>query len=266
VKYLLSCLLLTLLCILQVNAQEKSERDFENLTGPVHRVRVERALVTCDSGKCNEGKRILSIADTYDLKGNLVSSNRNRYDPKNPLLRLTHYPFGDEPAVVQTHKVTPFGDAYTYTFIFDDLARRSEWLTFLADGSFEGKAVYLFNSDGKLVEQISYESDLQVSDRTTHSYDEKGNEIVQTAYGKTGSIICVQLFDYEFDEIGNWIKQVRTIKKPHNGEMNVVWVAVYYRTIVYHRETSWINASPCDKCRDLTVDAGRAHSSLQMIA
>jgi hypothetical protein len=129
-EYLLSCLLLSLLCILQVNAQEKSDRDFENLTGPVHRVRVERALVTCDSGKCNEGKRIQSIVDTYDLKGNLVSSNRNRYDPKNPLQRLTHYPFGDEPAVIQTDKVTHSGDAYTYTFIFDDLARRSEWLSY----------------------------------------------------------------------------------------------------------------------------------------
>jgi hypothetical protein len=234
-KTLLLFLAYTFACTLQTYAQNGSDRDFENLIGPVHKVRLERAMFKCESGECVEGLRRRSTFDDYDIKGNIISSNRNRFDPNNPQDRLHRYPFGDGPPVIEKANVEPDGTVRgTYIYSYNNLSRQSEWIICRPDGSIEQRILNSFNFDGRLSEQITYDSNMQVFSRTTYAYDAKGNEIEWTNYDKDGSVTNVNLFEYELDKTGNWVKKVMTIKRPKDGQLNVEAIVVYYRTITYH--------------------------------
>ena len=100
-KSLLLFLAYIFILALQTYAQNRSDREFDNLIGPVHNVRVERAVIKCKSGECVEGQRVRSTFDSYDIKGNLVASIRNCFDADNPEDRLHRYPFGDNPSVIK---------------------------------------------------------------------------------------------------------------------------------------------------------------------
>ena len=93
---------------------------------------------------------------------------------------------------------------------------------------------YSFDLEGRLGEQTTYDSNMQIFSRTTYTYDVQGNEVERTDYEKDGSITNVVLFEYEVDKTGNWVKKKMTIKRPNDGQMNVGALAVYYRTITYH--------------------------------
>lgn len=220
---------------LQAYAQDRSDKELNNLIGPVRNVRLERALIKCESGECVEGQRRVSTFDAYDAKGKLITSNRIRFDGDSPDDRLRRYPFGDGPAVIQKVKVGPFGTPIgTYIYSYNNPGRQSEWICLRPDGSTEERTVFSFNLDGRLSEQTTYDSDMQVFIKTTYSYNDRGNEIERSDIEKDGSITNVLSFQYEFDRTGNWVKKVMTIKRPNDGQMRVEGMAVYYRTITYY--------------------------------
>jgi len=234
-KSLLLFLTYCFIFALQAYAQNGSDKEFDNLIGPVQNLRVERALINSESGECVEGRRLRSTFDAYDIKGKLITTNRNRFDADNPEDRLRHYPFGDGPVVVARVNVAPFGTLTgTYIYSYNGPGRQSEWICLRPDGSTEQRVVFSFNFDGRLDEETTYDSDLQIDSRTTYSYDDRGNEVERTDIEKDGSIINVLSFQYEFDRTGNWVKKVMTRKRPNDGQMRVEAVAVYYRTITYY--------------------------------
>src|SRR5436853_38435 len=71
-KSLLLFLAYIFILALQTHAQNRPDREFDNLIGPVHNVRVERAVIKCESGECVEGQRVRSTFDSYDVQGNEV--------------------------------------------------------------------------------------------------------------------------------------------------------------------------------------------------
>ena len=234
-KNLLLFLTFSFAFTLQTHAQKNSDKELDNLIGPVHTVRAERAITKCESGKCIEGRRGRGPFDAYDIKGNSISSSRNRFDPDNPQDRLHRYPFGDDLPVIEKVNVAPDGTLLsTYIYSYNNISRQSEWIVCLPNGLIEQRTVYSFSFDGRLDEQTTYDSAMQVFSRTTYTYDDKGNEIEQTSYEKDGSITSAVVFEYEFDKTGNWVKKVMTIKKPKEGQLSIEAIVVYYRGITYH--------------------------------
>jgi hypothetical protein len=234
-KYLLLFLTFSFASTLQICAQNRSDKELDDLIGPVHTVRVERAITKCESGTCIEGRRGRGPFDTYDVKGNSISSSRKRFDPNDPEDRLRRYPFGNTPSFKQKANIAPDGTLKnTYIYSYNNLSRQSERMIRRPDGSVEQRDVYSFDLEGRLAEQTTYDSDLQIFSRTTYTYDEKGNEVEQTNYWREGSSTSVISFEYEFDNTGNWVKKIMTFRKPKEGGFDIEAIVIYYRTITYY--------------------------------
>lgn len=233
-KILLSALLLTLVFAVAGYGQARSDRDFNNLFGQVQSVRAERARINCDSGQCEEGKRLRSTYYRYDREGNLLLYS-DCFDPDNPTARLYRYPFGEQSPLVRRENRAPDGRIIGIEiFSFDNARRQAERLSCDADGSMEQKSVHLFNADGRLVEQTIYDANHQVFNRTTYAYDTRGNELERTDYKGDNTVINVVLFDYEFDEFGNWVKQRMTVKRLTEDGLKSETLAITYRLITYY--------------------------------
>jgi hypothetical protein len=223
-----------LVCTPSVFPQNRSDREAENLIGPVRLVRLEKAVVRCKWWECTES-RAKGGLNTYDLKGSLVSSTATCYDPDNPEHRLRRYPFGDGPAVIRKEEVGADG-AITGTtlYFFNTPGRQSERITSRPDGSLEERIIFTFDLNGRFAEVTHYHSEMQVFARTIYAYDDRGNEIEVTTDEQNGAGRQIVLSEYEFDQIGNWIKRIMTIKRLEKGDLRVVATLVFFRTITYH--------------------------------
>lgn len=233
-------LLLVLICsfafVMEASAQNGADKDFLNLSGPVHTVRIEKAIFTCVFGKwLDSGKRAKGAYLEYDRTGNLADKDKSHFLREDPHERLHRYPFGDGPSFVEKNSLAEDGTLiYTYLYFFNNSSRQAETLIRNPDNSIDARTVYSFDMEGRLAEHITYDSDMQISGRSTYIYDDKGNQLEITNYEKDGIIANVLLFEYEFDSRGNWVKKIMTVKQPVNGEMKVSVYAPYYRTISYY--------------------------------
>jgi hypothetical protein len=233
-------LVLILICnfalVIETSAQSGVDKDLVNLLGSVHSVRLESAILTCESGKCvNSGRRAKGGFSEYDSMGNLTDKDRSRFSREDPQERIRRYPFGDGPSFIEKANLEENGTLiYTHLYFFNNLSRQAEWLIRNPDNSIKARIVNSFNMEGRLAESIAYDSNMQIFARTTYIYDDKGNQLEITNYEKDNIVSQVILFEYEFDSMGNWVKQIMTFKKPVNGEMQVSAIKPYYRTITYY--------------------------------
>ncbi|HEX8141291.1 MAG TPA: hypothetical protein VF553_01770 [Pyrinomonadaceae bacterium] len=223
-----------LILIIHANAQDKSDKERDNLLGPVHTVRTETALVTCKLDKCEEGGRVESLNDEYDINGRAVG-NRNRFIINDPISRMLNYPFDEN--IPEIEKPTYREDGtllYKDVFIFNNRERRSEWISYRADGSIQLRSIHLFNSQGRLTESRSYNASGILASWNVASYDENGNESESLSKKADGSLVHKSVYNYEFDLAGNWIKKKISVLVMKHGESVLEPYAVKYRTITYY--------------------------------
>jgi ketosteroid isomerase-like protein len=110
-----------------------SSKEQDGLTGPVHRVRTERARLLNKSGKLAEGARELLEATTYDLQGHRIESSyylirgglatgteEYRYDEKGNIVEMT---MRDPQNSIVSKEV--------YTYEFDAVGNWTKMNTFL---------------------------------------------------------------------------------------------------------------------------------------
>jgi TonB family protein len=74
--------------------------------------------------------------------------------------------------------------------------------------------------------------------REEYKYDQKGNVIDLTVRGKSGSVLSHQIFKYEFDDAGNWIKVTAAVEVFQQGKLSFQPAEVTYRTITYYPDSN----------------------------
>lgn len=74
--------------------------------------------------------------------------------------------------------------------------------------------------------------------REVYKYDDKGNISEMTLLNADGSLLSKEVYKYEFDSIGNWIKMTTSVAVVENGKIEFEPTEVTYRTIFYYLDAS----------------------------
>ena len=74
--------------------------------------------------------------------------------------------------------------------------------------------------------------------REVYKYDDKGNISEMTLLNTDGSLLSKEVYKYEFDGMGNWIKMTTSVAVVENGKIEFEPTEVTYRTIFYYLDAS----------------------------
>ncbi|MGZ8842499.1 MAG: TonB family protein [Pyrinomonadaceae bacterium] len=74
--------------------------------------------------------------------------------------------------------------------------------------------------------------------REVYKYDDKGNISEMTMLNSDGSLLSKEVYKYEFDNIGNWVKMITSVAVVENGKIEFEPTEVTYRTIFYYLDAS----------------------------
>src|ERR1043166_1962476 len=74
--------------------------------------------------------------------------------------------------------------------------------------------------------------------REVYKYDDKGNISEMTLLNADGSLLSKEVYKYEFDGMGNWIKMTTSVAVVENGKIEFEPTEVTYRTIFYYLDAS----------------------------
>jgi Flp pilus assembly protein TadD len=102
----------------------------------------------------------------------------------------------------------------------------------ITEGPRQMLEVTTYNLKGERIDNLSY----PVAGPTgteEYKYDDKGNVVEMTLRGKDGSIISREVYSYEADGVGNWIKMTTSLVLFEDGKLRYEPVETTYRTIAY---------------------------------
>jgi TonB family protein len=74
--------------------------------------------------------------------------------------------------------------------------------------------------------------------RETYKYDEKGNISEMTLMGADGSLISKEVYKYDYDSLGNWVKMTSSVAVVANGQISFEPTEVTHRTIFYYLDAA----------------------------
>jgi len=74
--------------------------------------------------------------------------------------------------------------------------------------------------------------------RESYKYDEKGNISEMTLVGADGSLVSKEVYKYDYDSVGNWVKMTAAVAVVENGRISFEPSEVTYRTIFYYLDAA----------------------------
>ncbi len=74
--------------------------------------------------------------------------------------------------------------------------------------------------------------------REVYKYDEKGNISEMTLVSADGSLVSKEVYKYEYDSVGNWVKMTTSVAVVENGKIGFEASEMTYRTIFYYLDAS----------------------------
>jgi TonB family protein len=74
--------------------------------------------------------------------------------------------------------------------------------------------------------------------REVYKYDDKGNISEMTVVSGDGSLVSKEVYKYDFDSIGNWVKMTTSVAVVENGRLGFEPTEVTYRTIFYYLDAT----------------------------
>ena len=74
--------------------------------------------------------------------------------------------------------------------------------------------------------------------RENYKYDQKGNISEMTLLNADGSLLSREVYKYEFDSMGNWVKMTTSVAVVENQKIDFEPTEITYRTIFYYLDAS----------------------------
>src|SRR6266849_9149107 len=74
--------------------------------------------------------------------------------------------------------------------------------------------------------------------REVYKYDDKGNISEMTVVNPDGSLVSKEIYKYESDSMGNWVKMTTSVAVVENGKIEFEPTEATYRTIFYYLDAS----------------------------
>jgi TonB family protein len=74
--------------------------------------------------------------------------------------------------------------------------------------------------------------------RESYKYDDKGNISEMTLVNADGSLISKEVYKYDYDSVGNWVKMTTSVAVVENGHLGFEPTEITYRTIFYYLDAA----------------------------
>jgi len=74
--------------------------------------------------------------------------------------------------------------------------------------------------------------------RESYKYDDKGNISEMTLMNADGSLLSKEVYKYEFDSMGNWVKMTTSVAVVENQKIEFEPTEITYRTIFYYLDAA----------------------------
>ena len=71
-----------------------------------------------------------------------------------------------------------------------------------------------------------------------YKYDDKGNISEMTLVNRDGSLVSKEIYKYEYDSVGNWVKMTTSVAVVENSKIGFEPTEVTYRTIFYYLDAN----------------------------
>jgi len=102
----------------------------------------------------------------------------------------------------------------------------------LTEGQRQLLEVTTYNLKGERVDNASYPV-AGTAGTEQYKYDDKGNIIEMTLRSTDGSILSKEVYSYEMDAVGNWVKMTTSLVLYEDGKLRYEPVEATYRSIAY---------------------------------
>jgi hypothetical protein len=216
-KFVCSILLL-FLCEGLIQAQEKSDREKDNLIGNVSSVHIYMSGFSNIDGIWVEEEKQHTEQHCYDRDGKR-SSVIQGYASSICTIPM--------PGVERKEEIRIDEKGFKVRTLSVDFHKSDFPLP-------PFKHVYTYNQQDNLLSYVVYEGTDAGRPKLLNSYNEKGDLAQAEYFDENGYLTTTQTFTYEYDAIGNWVKLIARRREP--GEAQEVPFAVRYRTITYYKE------------------------------
>lgn len=161
-----------------------------------------------------DSKGNISEEINYINVGSIGSRNAYVYDENGNISEELHYAHDDSFVSRKVYKYAPEG------YIAEEAVYHSR-------GKLLRKKVVAHDANGKKT-VVHYDGNGSTVDKQVFTYNANGNISEILFYKPDGSLDGKTTYDYEYDSIGNWIKQ----RDSHKGKAE--WLRVTRRTITYY--------------------------------
>jgi len=170
----------------------------------------------------------------HSPKGDVGSKHVYTYDEKGNRLSDTYYYYYGPKLTDSTEKTL---------FTYDEKGNKIEEAYHNGDGTKAvhpilkvHKIVFTYNDKGKVITQSLYNIKGSLITKGQFSYDTYGNLIEQSGYHKdvNNGKPSTYRYTYEFDSMGNWIKQVKKKGITNSSKSISEPEEVIYRVISYY--------------------------------
>jgi len=211
-----------------------------------------------------DGSSAVRVVRLYNDAGRLKTEQL--YNPGDTLWRKTTYTYNGAGQLTKAVSTDTDGDVwFRDVYAYNQAGRPSQIDHLDLDGSFLHRATYTYNPQGQITERslsdadgsrissnaYAYETDGKLgkmnevttrgrngslTSRWVYFYDERGNEREWIAYKADGSIRRKEVYAYEYDARGNWVKQVTSEWIPDGAAGYLEPAEAVYRDITYYEE------------------------------
>lgn len=104
----------------------------------------------------------------------------------------------------------------------------------LVEGTREIREVSTYDIRGNRVDKVSMpDNPSEPQGQRQYRYDDRGNVTESSIRNETGALVLKEHYEYQFDELGNWIKMTTSIDVYEGGKLSFEPTEVVYRTITY---------------------------------
>ena len=178
---------------------------------------------TTDYSYDAEGHRILAVST--DADGDLWFRDVYRPNPDGTTARVDHH----DPDGTLLHSAS---------FTYDGQGRIARRSLSDADGSAISGNTYMYGPTGDVIEVATQGRSGSLVSRWLFQHDEHGNEREWMEIGAGGALRKKEIYAYEYDERGNWLKRVTSEWVPRPGATDEAGIfepaEAVYRTLTYY--------------------------------
>ncbi len=249
---------------------DKTDKDREQLLGPVNNVYVEISKMVQKDGNWIEEPPMPWLSSTYDPRGHQIEEVQIY---TNKALDFTSVFTHDAKGILtEGIEYDAKGNvAFKWTYTKNDTLSKMVENRFQPDGTFFSKATYHYDISGNLVEENRFPPHSKNHFKWIYKYDDKGRKVEEShflirsgirpdqvlkslnsrlvfsynrkgvlkkeiRFDDMGEISSLKQFEYKYDKVGNWISQtaLESLKEP--GEKPLVRTEVTHRKITYHQK------------------------------